>query len=1205
MSFNAGLTVATVYRQDGRSYYYRWLENRWTPDSDVEMQLTKDGVGFILKQEDGATERYDTSGRLLSETDPTGKTTGFTYDGNGKLISVTGPFGHVLTLGYNASGRLASVSDLAGMVHSYGYDASGNLVTVTRPDSSVRTYHYENSVFPHHLTGITDENGSRFATYAYDANGKAISTEHAGGQQRFTLAYDSTAQTTVADAVGTSEVLSFAENLGVKNLLSRMNQSDGKGIAQIFDARNNLTCRKDAEGRVTTYSYNATNQRLSRTEGQSGDCASPVATTATRTTSYQYLSPTLALPTIIESPSVYSGAFKRTSVAYDANKNPVTITRSGYTPTGTPVSRTTNLAYNAQGQVVSIDGARTDVSDVTALSYYDCVTGTACGQVKTLTNALGQATTYDAYDAAGRLLQKTDSNGLKTVYAYDSRGRLTSVSQSASSGTARSTQYAYDAAGNLLQVSFPDGRVLSYGYDAAHQLTSVTDNLGNKVEYQYDLKGNRIQSLTKDPDGTLVKSLETAYDLRNRVNQINEAGSLTQQVLDAVGNLVQTTDPNNNAPTVHEYDALDRLLRTVDALGGNTSYGHDPNDQITQVTAPNGASTAYETDDLGHRLKEVSPDRGTIIYSYDEAGNLKTATDARGIAVSYGYDALNRITLADYPGAEEDVNYGYDTCANGKGRLCRITDASGITDYAYDGFGNVLTHKKTELGVAYTTGYGYDLGDRVSAISYPDGMQVNYTRDALGRITGVSTMVNGVTQTLVSNRSYRADGVLTGQTYGNGLAEARSFDLRGLLTQQVIGPETWQYTYDANGNLLSRTVPSASIGYGYDALDRLTGETSPLETLDYAYDGNGNRITRTENGTTVTYSYTPDSNRMTKIAKKAVTLDTAGNTVSDRNGNRTFDYDSAGHLKQVSVNGETRGSYSYNSQHQRTRKVKKNGAVFQYHYDLNGRLLAESRNGQPWKDYVWVDDEPVAQVKVHKNAKGKLLVKDIVYLTSDHLNTPRIGTDANAQVVWRWEGDAFGDTRTDNDPDNDDQNVTVNLRFPGQYYDRETGLHYNWHRYYDPKTGRYVSSDPIGLEGGVNTFTYVENNPLRWIDLEGLMGSGSSGGRSAPGPYRFGGGGAQPGFCGAGWNEPFVPDAFGSIDLSKACGSHDKCYSKCGSSKLDCDLELQRDIMKECSKLSSGAARGFCKTIAVDYQVAVRTWGDIAFKKAQSKCSCD
>jgi RHS repeat-associated protein len=133
-----------------------------------------------------------------------------------------------------------------------------------------------------------------------------------------------------------------------------------------------------------------------------------------------------------------------------------------------------------------------------------------------------------------------------------------------------------------------------------------------------------------------------------------------------------------------------------------------------------------------------------------------------------------------------------------------------------------------------------------------------------------------------------------------------------------------------------------------------------------------------------------------------------------------------------------------------------------------------------------VDDEPVAQVEVHKNAKGKLLVKDIIYLVADHLNTPRFGTDANAQVVWRWEGDAFGDTKTDNDPDDDGKNVTVNLRFPGQYFDAETGLHYNWHRYYDPKTGRYISSDPIGLIAGLNTYAYVANNPLMRTDRMGL-----------------------------------------------------------------------------------------------------------------------
>ncbi len=128
---------------------------------------------------------------------------------------------------------------------------------------------------------------------------------------------------------------------------------------------------------------------------------------------------------------------------------------------------------------------------------------------------------------------------------------------------------------------------------------------------------------------------------------------------------------------------------------------------------------------------------------------------------------------------------------------------------------------------------------------------------------------------------------------------------------------------------------------------------------------------------------------------------------------------------------------------------------------------------------------PLAQIKVRRDNKGLLKQQKLLYLHTDHLNTPRLATDPDQTVVWRWAGEAFGQTQPDRDPDGDGTKVNVRLRFPGQYHDGESGLYYNWNRYHDPKTGRYVTSDPIGLKGGPNPYTYAKNNSLRWIDPNG------------------------------------------------------------------------------------------------------------------------
>lgn len=1203
-----------------------------TGDADTQLQLTRDATGYTLTHRDKSSERYNLTGKIVSETDSAGRTTSYGYDGSNRLSTATDFSGHTLTFGYDASNHIATVTDSAGQIVRYSYavniNTSNNLVRVDYPDATAKLYHYEDANNPQGLTGISyvDAAGvaTRFSTYDYDATtGKAIRTEHAitdnvGPQEKFTLTYNSDTQTTVTDPVNMQKIMIFATNLGVKNLVTKTSSIDTKSLQQTFDANNNPTCKKDEENHVTLYSYNSTNQRLSMTEGLSGtDCNTCLANPATcnvggvgRVTTYEYVSTTLDLPRFIRRPSVAAGQTFETEIQYGDTTHPnlpTNIIQRGFTPTGAAVSRTVTMGYNAYGQVNRIDGPRTDVNDITTVEYNECTTGSGCGQLRRVVNVLGHITAYDSYDANGRLLQMTDPNGLVTTYSYDPRGRVRFVTQAPPAGVSRVTEYRYDAAGNVQQALLPDGIILTYSYDAALYLRTVSDNLNNRIEYSYDLKGNRTANYTYDPSGTLTRQIDMTYDLRNRQATVNAAGSLTQTVFDAVGNPVRETDPNNNPATQHTPDALNRLAQTVDRLSGVTSYTYDYNDRLTQLRSPNGATTGLLYDDPGNLLQETSPDRGTTIYTYDAAGNASTITDALGIQAIYSYNALNRPTLADYPGTTEDITFTHDTgtnCGLGVGRLCTVTDQSGTTQYGYDAFGNITTQQKTELGVTYTTSYSYDAGNRVTRIVYPDGRAVNYTRDALGRIAGITTTVNGQAQTVVTNRGYRPDGLVTAETFGNNLNATRVYDTKGQLRELYVGSiDTRLFGYDANGNLKSEQATPQVGGYVYDALDRLT-QDQLTATTTFGYDANGNRTT--EN--TGVYIYLPASNRLSATPSGSVTVNSAGQTLSDSSG-RSYTYNAAGQIQQVTMAGTT-SSYLYDHRGLRTRKTVGMQTTV-YHYDLVGWLLAETRaTGQLVRAYVYDDTNPLAQIEpvvipppdiildnpqavftgtwptatslagfygsnYRTNAKGSgkdkavwtptvptagsyqiyarwvaastnasnapytikystgsaaiavnqrlnggqwmllgtytfnagttgtitltdkangTVIADAVklvptsggttqekirYLHTDHLNTPRLATDAAQQVLWRWDGKAFGDSVPTG-------SITVNLRYPGQYFDAETGLHYNMARYYDPKNGRYISSDPIGLAGGLNTYAYVRNNSLRYIDPLGL-----------------------------------------------------------------------------------------------------------------------
>ncbi len=336
----------------------------------------------------------------------------------------------------------------------------------------------------------------------------------------------------------------------------------------------------------------------------------------------------------------------------------------------------------------------------------------------------------------------------------------------------------------------------------------------------------------------------------------------------------------------------------------------------------------------------------------------------------------------------------------------------------------------------------------LTGITYPSGVVSRYAFDAQGRVTGVT--IGG--QTVLSGATYFPFGALQGWTWAGGQAYRRDLDLDGRIASLTLGPDTAAY-----GN--------ESWSFGYDSLNRLTMAALPQgETLAYAYDGNGNRRQETRAGALTNYGYFAASNRLqalTGAASRSFTYDAMGNLTS--NGSVTFTYDGRGRLTQTS-NGYR---YAINGLGQRVSKSGPGGITY-FVYDEQGRLLGEYDGaGAARQELVYLADTPVASVR--PGAGGGIAVYPIY---TDHLNTPRVITNQANQIVWEWKTDTFGAGAANENPSGLGV-FSFNLRFPGQYYDAETGLHYNYFRDYDPSVGRYVESDPIGLDGGVNTYAYV------------------------------------------------------------------------------------------------------------------------------------
>jgi RHS repeat-associated protein len=252
-------------------------------------------------------------------------------------------------------------------------------------------------------------------------------------------------------------------------------------------------------------------------------------------------------------------------------------------------------------------------------------------------------------------------------------------------------------------------------------------------------------------------------------------------------------------------------------------------------------------------------------------------------------------------------------------------------------------------------------------------------------------------------------------------------------------------------------------------------------TIGYIYDDVGNRETKTVGEETETYTYKEGTNHLKSITGATVTsfdYDPNGNT--EQMGALTFDYTEDNRLTEARVNEEGVGRYTYNGLGQRIIKKTSDPTII-YHYDLQGHLIAETKkNGKVITEYVWLDDRLLA---IAPKGKSRLL-----FVHSDHLGTPIRMTNKKGALVWRTDHKPFGEASVNEDPDGDGKQVTLNLRFPGQYFDKETGLHYNYFRDYHPGIGRYLTVDRLRfLRIYYNVYSYGGNNPVSFFDFFGLF----------------------------------------------------------------------------------------------------------------------
>lgn len=723
----------------------------------------------------------------------------------------------------------------------------------------------------------------------------------------------------------------------------------------------------------------------------------------------------------------------------------------------------------------------------------------------TITDPLGRTVSY-AYDAAGRTVLAVRPDGHYTSIAYDDQGMPVTVAgpdgtyveqrfdeygnrTAVTDASGTTTRFTYDDRGHLASVTNALGNVSRVRCDAAGLPLEITDPLGATTRYSRDAFGRTVR--ITGPTGA-VTALE--WTVEGRLSRRTAADGTTESwTYDGEGNCVAHTDATG-AVSRFEYTHFDLLAARTGPDGVRYEFTHDTELRLTQVVNPQGLTWSYAYDATGRLVSETDFDDRTLTYAHDAAGQLTTSTTASGESIHFTRDVLGRVLRKDAAGAL--TTYAYDLT----GALTEATGPDATLTLHRDDAGRVLA--ETVNGRVLT--YAYDvLGRRISRRT-PTGATTAWSYDASGNRT--SMVVSGRTLTFTHDE---AGHELT-RHIGESVTLTQSFDPLGRLTKQdLVGRagnrlQHRAYTYRPDGNLTAVDDDlNGTRRFDLDAAGRVTAVHATNWTERYAYDEAGNQTAAswpTEHpGSESTGPREYMGTRITRAGSVRYEHDAAGRITLRRKTRLSrkpdawrYEWDAEDRLTSVTTPDGTRWRYRYDPLGRRIAKQRLSpdgeSVLEQVDFTWDGTTLCEQTTRSPSVPdpvtLTWDHQglHPVAQTERITAAEAPQQEIDSRFfaIVTDLVGTPTELVDETGDIAWRTRSTLWGTTAWSTD-----STAYTPLRFPGQYFDPETGLHHNYFRYYDPETARYLSIDPLGLAPALNPATYVQN-PHAWTDALGL-----------------------------------------------------------------------------------------------------------------------
>ncbi|WAU13714.1 DUF6531 domain-containing protein [Streptomyces tubercidicus] len=1018
-------TFESSYRQG------RWFGPTWMSTVDQRLEIDSEGVILIGEEGDFHLYPHPAVGVPTLPAEGDGAPLELTPDGDYLLTDPhTGIRRYFTTYTENLA-VLDEISDRRGNHQTFDYTEDGTPTAITHSAGyRLLLTTDEGRITALHLAGAAPDGSDQLLmTYGYDDAGNLITTTNSSGLPlRFT--YDDHGRiTSWTDTNNSSYTYVYDDQdrcTSQSGIAGHLRGAFSWGAPDpVTGLRTNL--HHNSLGELTTYLVNERHQIIATTD-----------------------------PT---------GATTRT----------VRDTKHRVLSTTDPLGRTTHIDYDDEGRPLSVvlpDGSRSTTT-------YD-----ADGNPLAVTGPDG-TTWRHTYNAHGNRTSTTDPAGATTTYTHDERGHIAAVTDA----LGNTTHLYCDKAGLPISVTDPLGAVTHYRRDAFGRTTSVTDPLGETTHMVWTVEGKLAA-------------------------RIDATGATEEWTYDGEGNRLTHTDAIGQT-TRYEYTHFDLLTARTAPDGVRHEFTHDTELRLTQVTNPQGLTWNYAYDGAGRLISETDFDDRVLAYAHDAAGQLASRSNALGEVTTYRRDTLGRITEKNAAGLM--TTYTHDT----NGNLLQAANPDASVTYTRDVLGLVTTETVNGRTMTFT----YDALSRRTSRTTPTGHTTRYTYDAAGNRTAMD----------VAGHILTFDHDVAGQEHtraiGDNLALTHTWDPTGRLATRTLtstGAETVQappgvapapnlavneamllhrgYTYRPDGNLSA--IEDSHTGrrtFDLDHAGRVTAVHANNWTETYAYDKAGNQTRATW----------PD-----RHANPSARGDrTYTGTRVTQAGAIRYEYDSLG---RASLRQKTRLSrkpdtwyYTWNTEDRLISVTTPDGTIWRYLYDPSGRRISKQRLATGTSeiaeqtDFTW-DGPKIAEQNSHcagssqnitltwdhngmspltqseikstdlSHSPQNIIDRRFFAIITDLVGSPTELVNEGGSLAWRAQSSLWGATTWNTHADG-----YTPLRFPGQYFDPETQLHYNFHRHYDPATARYISPDPLGLSPAPNPASYVLN-PHTWIDPLGL-----------------------------------------------------------------------------------------------------------------------